>query len=496
MMTLFAACEKESLEDTYKEYAGEGEIRYMGKCTDLLVSPGWQRLIVTWENNVDPVIKNIKVRWLLDDSKDSVLLERGTTEYSIETLSGVPLIDGNYEISVCGVDANGNTSIVNTVFGRPYTYTHEEVVAFNRLISKIYIIRDRLILYFLGWQENMREASLSYTKADGSEGILELTEELCNQLYYMLPDAIDPTQPLILNRRGELPGCSDVIVFEPYTFSTDKVYDADIKQELKRQFGYGDEIPETWANSVETLYLDWSVSSFSDILNFPNLKKLVLGSNRYILPEAVNDTLYGQSKVADKAASDFALQVLHELNGLTVERYNKHYQNISQTDFIVDMGNTNEEPSVEFLDLNGLQFTEYPSSEDFDSGLANLTDGNYSTCWDPMYLQTYTTYELTLDLKTAQTLNGLRFVQKQFTRQGEIAIAPEYVKIKVSNNGMVWEDATYVEENPIGKTNGEISYISFSERVRSSQYRYVQVQINSGLYSSYYYSAAAEISLW
>ena len=58
MMTLFAACEKESLEDTYKEYAGEGEIRYMGKCTDLLVSPGWQRLIVTWENNVDPVIKN------------------------------------------------------------------------------------------------------------------------------------------------------------------------------------------------------------------------------------------------------------------------------------------------------------------------------------------------------------------------------------------------------------------------------------------------------
>lgn len=75
MLALLSACGTDSLEDTYKEYAGEGEIRYLGKCTDLSVTPGWQRIIVTWKNNIDPAIQQVKVAWLLDDTRDSVLLE-------------------------------------------------------------------------------------------------------------------------------------------------------------------------------------------------------------------------------------------------------------------------------------------------------------------------------------------------------------------------------------------------------------------------------------
>ena len=76
MLTFSIACDNESLEDTYKEYAGKGENRYLGKCTDLLVTPGWQRIIVNWENNVDPCIQKVKVKWILDKAQDSVLLER------------------------------------------------------------------------------------------------------------------------------------------------------------------------------------------------------------------------------------------------------------------------------------------------------------------------------------------------------------------------------------------------------------------------------------
>ena len=62
----------ESLEDTYKDYAGNGPIRYLGKCTDLTVRPGWNRLIVNWKNSPDPVIDKIKITW----SKDGIVKEQ------------------------------------------------------------------------------------------------------------------------------------------------------------------------------------------------------------------------------------------------------------------------------------------------------------------------------------------------------------------------------------------------------------------------------------
>ena len=499
IIALFSACQNESLEDTYKDYAGDGEIRYVGKCTDLLVSPGWERLIVEWKNSEDQIIKHVKVKWRLDEQQDSVLLERGTTEYSIETLNGQKLADESYEISVSGVDAEGNNSIPVTVFGRPYTYSHEEVRTFNRVISNAYVIRDRLILFFLDWQANMQNASLDYTKEDGTIGTLELNEEICNQRYYLLPDAIHPDDlNLILHRKGELPGCKDVIEFEPYEISTEKMYDADFLQEMRRQFGFNEVIPEDWANEQEVLYLDYSLSSLNSLLNFPKLKKVVLGSRRYMMSEAaINDVDYGQSNITEKESSDFVLQVLHELNGLTVERYNKHFQNITKTDYIQDISRIGVDPKLdmEFLDLAGLEFTEYPESE-FNSYLIHLTDGDFKTAWDPVYLQNFTTYELTLDLTTEKTLNGLRFVQKEWTREGEIVLAPDYIKIKVSKNGVIWEDATYVEDNIVGKSNGEISYLFFRDEIKSSQWRYIQIQLNAGLYAGTYYSGIAEISLW
>mgnify|MGYP000369353900 FL=1 len=41
---LFAAGCSESLEETYDEFAGDGMIRYLGKCADVEVNPGWERL--------------------------------------------------------------------------------------------------------------------------------------------------------------------------------------------------------------------------------------------------------------------------------------------------------------------------------------------------------------------------------------------------------------------------------------------------------------------
>lgn len=501
VIALFPACQIESLEDTYKDYAGEGEIRYIGKCEQLSVAPGWKRIIVNWENNEDQIIKKVKLKWRLDEQMDSILLERGTTEYSINSMNGQELGDGNYEISVCGVDAEGNGSIPISTFGRPYTYAHEEVRTFNRIISNLYVVRDRLVLFFFDWQDAMKTASLTYTKADGTRGTLELNKELCDQHYYLLPDAIDPDNlNLVLEREGELPGCKDVITFEPYEFFTAKVYEADFMQEMKRQYGYSDEIPEDWASTVETLYLDWSISSLGSLLNFPQLKKVVLGSRRYLMSEAaVNDEDYGQSTFADNELSDFVLQVMHELTGLTVERYNKHFPGLTKTDYITDVSRIGVDPTLEnitFMDLTGQEFEEYPTNEGFVSHLEQLTDGDLSTPWLPYFSQGFLTYDLTLDLGEEKTLNGMRFVQNIWQQREELAWSQEYIRIKVSKNGATWEDATYVEDNRIGKTNGEINYITFSDKVKVSQYRYVRVTLNTALYGGAYRVGIAEISLW
>ncbi|MCB6974795.1 MULTISPECIES: DUF4998 domain-containing protein [Butyricimonas] len=503
MLALLSACGTDSLEDTYKEYAGEGEIRYLGKCTDLSVTPGWQRIIVTWKNNIDPAIQQVKVAWLLDDTRDSVLLERGTTEYSIDKLNGQPLEDGNYEISVSGVDCNGNTSIANMTFGRPYTHSHEEIRAFNRVISRVYFIQDRAVLFFSEWQDNMEKAVLSYPKTDGTTGELELTKEFLEQarvqnggLYWMLEDPVNISKEegcnLVLLRRAKLPDCKDEIEFEPYVFDADKTYDSDFVQEMKVQFGYA-EIPAGWADTVRTIYLDWSVGSFNSLLNLPKLEKLVLGGRRYQLESSMNDVQYGQSKVSDQGAANFVLSVLNELNGLTVERYNKHFQELEKTDYVSNCGMPLV-PKVDFIDMTGLQFMEYPESK-VNSGLANLTDGNPATYWNPEGQPAFTSYELTLDLKSPKTINGICFVQKQYSGD-EIVIAPEYVKVKVSNNGLYWEDATYVEDVPVGKSSGETTYIPFIKDVRTATYQYVKVQVNTVIYGSYYCSSIAEIRLY
>lgn len=103
ILGIFTGCE--SLEDTYSDYAEGGALRYLGKCQDLTVEPGWERLIVTWKNHVDPVIDKIKISWALDGVVRDSLLDKGTTSCSITGLE-----NGTYEIAVRSVDKDGNTS--------------------------------------------------------------------------------------------------------------------------------------------------------------------------------------------------------------------------------------------------------------------------------------------------------------------------------------------------------------------------------------------------
>ena len=148
-----ASCE--GLEETYDDYAGDGKIRYIGMCKSISVEPGWERLIVSWENSIDPVIENIEVAWIVNGVRKDSLLSKDATTCDIRGLE-----DGNYEVLVSSVDKNGNKSIAINDYGRPYTLSHEIAQTVSRVVIKNFFIKNRLVLFFDKWSANIESAEM------------------------------------------------------------------------------------------------------------------------------------------------------------------------------------------------------------------------------------------------------------------------------------------------------------------------------------------------
>ena len=497
---LFAIGGCERMEDTYSDYAGDGTIRYLGKCTDVAVSPGWKRLIVKWTNHIDPVIDKIKVSWTLDGVTRDTLLDRDVSECNISNLE-----DGNYEISVSNIDKEKNSSLPVSKSGRPYTSTHEAVLSFTRLVAKHYFVKDRLVIFFSMWQDNIESAVLNYYTSDGEQKSLELTSSLLRKEYYLLEDKIDPAKPVSLDRKGRIPGCDDLIVFDPYVLSHSKLYTSDFKQLIKTKYGLT-EITDDFANSLKELEIDYSFASFEDILNLPNLKKLILGKNRFLEENHLDDynadrtrTNESNSELYDVKRSLFALDVVNEVYGLTVERYNQHFlpDKILKEELPYLIPHDNPQaPEVDCLDADGWELScsekdTYP----YNSHLENLFDGNLSNWWKPQSSSKLRTYEITVDMKEVKEIIGMRVVQKDFESEDfeSAHLLPGQIRIQISTDKKVWKDATYVEANTIGATAGEITMIHLSSPKTA---RYVKFIVNDQVYGDSYSVILADIGIF
>lgn len=500
----------ESITDTYKDYVGDGEIRYVGKCEDLTVAPGWERLEIKWTNTNDPIVDKIKVKWFSDDIADSVLLDRGTTEYNIQGLT-----DATYGITVSSLDKDGDESLTNTIYGRPYTANHEVIQSFTRVISKYYYIGDRLALYFIGWQDGLDDVTLKYTTKDGKEKELAITQDMIDgywgQKQMLLEDHIDTTKPVTLYRTGEVVGCSDKINFAPFELEKKKSYSADFKEYLKKLYGddgkvltAGGIVNEDWVNSTTTLEFDGDFSSFDDILNFPNLKKLVLGKHRYLTELGAKDQAKGQSKVADGESSLFAINTLNKLTGLKVERYNNHYKELDEAgywdwdgtpSYLTEKGMPTI-PVAHFLDLSKAKITISPEDENgYDSKIGNLTDNDPSSCWLPLTQSASTDYTFDIDLGSEKTVKGLKLVQKAFTdKDQDQDLAPTQIKVQFIGKSGGYESATYTENTYLGSSSGETNLIPFKNGGMKA--RYIRVTIPSQSYHGFFQLTFAELGLY
>lgn len=93
----------ESMDDNYKEYLGE--YNYSGKIQNLRVYPGFERVVLAWDNPKDQKSKSIKILYGVDE-------EVVTYDSMVDSVSIDGLTDGTgYEFTVYTLDAHNNVSV-------------------------------------------------------------------------------------------------------------------------------------------------------------------------------------------------------------------------------------------------------------------------------------------------------------------------------------------------------------------------------------------------
>ena len=461
----------ESLEDTYKDYAGDGKVRYVGKCSNATLEEGWRRFVLNWENSADATITNILITW--DEGDGSVLLDADATSYTTDaTFENRP-----YDFVIQAVDHDGNKSLPISLNGRPFTHEHDLIRGFSKAVSKHFFVGGKLVLFLDSYNENLTSAKLTYFSG-GLPQSLELTKEIFDGKYKVVDD-VDRNGEVFVERTANIADCIDKVIFDPHPLKSENyaVLNMDFRQQVIESLALT-EINDALLSSQETIYIDYSLNSLEDILYFTNLKKVVLGGMRYM-----NDTslanLAPLSTLQNTETSLFALNFMHDVLGVEVEIYNNHFDIFSELSFATDKGNP-VLPKLTYLDNTGwtIENLTYPASSNpdvypYNEGFpyaeapAKLFDNNPATRWEP-YFDMYSdpaafrTHELLIDMQQVETVSGFRITQTtQVPANAWSApiLRSDFITVLISTDGKAWEQAHSQAYRDIGPGIGESTII-------------------------------------
>ena len=474
LVCLFAAgCN--DLED----YFEDGVSRHLGTQFNVALRVGWKSLTMSWTNTADPVINQIRITTTLNGESKDTLLAKDATECTLRDL-----VDGNYELTVCALDANGNASMGTTLYGRPYTETHEIINSLSRVISKHYFVKDRLVLFFSPFDPQIARARLNYTTTGGMEKTLDIDSVLqVDHKYYLLEDEIDTDEPVVLSRVGEIEDSGELPLTPDTLALHDNVFTTDFRNIVQACYGLTDVYPQEFIDTVTVLYYDHDVSSFEDILNFPNLKTVVLGGNRYTPDDFyinwyLSEPSYGYTATLldDAERSMFALQTAHDVLGIDIVHYFAHYYRTNTARWEeTALATPPAAPQVTFKDPSEWQWS-CASIEEYDSHLERLSDQNAGSAWRPEYGTSASTYEIILDTRSSEVVNGVCVTQVHDIMLYDYTIMPTTIQVQASNDRSTWENITYVEDNELGNMAGEQNFLYFTE---PRAVRYFRFRINT-----------------
>ena len=527
MLAAFIAVSCEDMEDTYDEFSGDGAIRYLGKCMDVEVAPGWERLRLSWKNNLDVAVKRTKITWQAeDDEQPSVrFIERDMVNPDTDLMDTIyleNLSDDIYTITVSNLSADSTESLVETVYARPYTSEHEDLRSFTRGITNFYRLGDKMAVVLDEANENLKEMLLVFTGTDGQEHVWDIKEHMTDSIPLMpgmeeygcvaresmqlLPEeeglGIDFTKPLTVKRKGRLLSCIDDITFSDEVLSLDeRVLSVGFTQWLNKNYGPNWESMDLF-NTLETIELDYDMSTFQDLFYFQNLKKVVLGKNRFMAEGHTDEN----PSYTENYSGLMTLQFLKDTRpDFSVERYNSQYFNEP-----MESGMTEGMPYLDVLQMAGAidyslltDMRGYDANYQFmptytpldtvgwkitcsdttysgykEDGAAWLFDDDATTCFEPGQTLGVTIFEVEIDMQTPRTLHGFKVAQPAPETATDLAYLLPTLQIEVSENGYEWKPATYDEAGiTIGDALGEITFIKIPEEYQSRSVRYIRLTV-------------------
>lgn len=537
-----AGCE--DLEDTYDEFAGDGMIRYVGKCSeaDFDVVPGWERLRVTWKNNLDAAIKWVKITYQSENEQEPkvILIDRMNEKAQKErdTLWLEGLQNVLYTVQVSNVSIDSVESLVVKKEGRPYTYEHEDLRSFTLGMSSYYRLGNRLAVVLDNDNDAVSELKLVFQGTDGQEHEWNIKEHMRDSLLYwgMIPverdyihlieEEIDFTKDVLVERKGKIDACIDTIEFKSEKLDLQtKRFSTMFSRMMRGRYGAD---WESRTDEFTEIEVDYSITSLLDLLYFPNLKKVVLGKNRYM-----HDSYSTQQRYMSSTDVYSVLTVLQFLKDtredFTIEHYNKHFFTSSdiydyqdygklKDDFAVEeKGNANmqEMPSITPLDTANWEVTYSNSGNAADTlrngyaedgvawllydGVKEIEDDWGWTEEKEMYFQPLKTFgssiiTVTMDMKQAKILKGFKVVQPVEADKDLDKYLLSSMQVEVSGDGLSWSDATEAEGAvSIGNSPGEITFLEVAGALRSEPVRYIRLTMNSNLITTE--SGVAEYNL-
>ena len=247
-------------------------------------------------------------------------------------------------------------------------------------------------------------------------------------------------------------------------------------------------------DTVRVLEFDYDMDTFEDILYCSKLEKLVLGKNRYLHPTYVTSEdksiLYNEDKSAK------VLETAHTLRNVEIIQYNDHYFT-ELFDFLTPIEKRGF-PDIECLPTSCIDTIENSVKEviGHDSHLSYLIHNNPPTYWEPLESGSVRNYELIITLKEKELVNGIKVVQATYDPALDSRsknYLPHEIKIQVSNDRIVWENACYTLENPLGGGSGEVTLLPLSS---PKEVKYIKINLSDRVYVNVCNIKLADIALY
>ncbi len=499
---IWPACQ--DIEDTYKDYAGNGPIQYLNKIYDLKATPQWESVLLTWKLTLDPSRTGILVEWKNSTKTYSQMIDKDSVNFLVQGLTD----NYDYMFNVWAIRLeNGEIvkkSLGDAVYGRPFNFESDELALFTHVVRKqIKVANKKMFVIFDNWAANLISFKIGYFEKgnDQEQFYVANAGDKINGLpkgkpYAVIGENIDFNKPINVYRTGQIGSFGNkVLDLKPLPLYFDlPTFNSDFANELRPQIGVYGEIKSSDVADISTLEINFNQASLEDILYLPNLKTLNLGKSRYIKSGTEATAKSTLSSDINRDISLGALELANQLLGVEINQYSKHYFDQLPAWF-AGKNLVPQLPSLNLLNTSGWEITESPTDVmGYETGLGNLLVDN-TQYWFPTASAQLRTHVFTIDMKGMPNILGFKITQPDIN-DATLSLSG-LISIEIMDASSIWVPAAFNQSVAIGNAKGETSLVYLNkDKKTAKQAQKIRVTVSDNSYKKAYDANSNYVSFY